>query len=105
MDISLAHFQKLKELLQSKSIKAAYDLVHWLSDNFENIIIVSGNHDSRSSKVLARSGFEKEATQVFRPDLLSRIANGEELDDLGISLQKETLPTSIINLWILGMSG
>lgn len=81
-------FSKAKRIAAIKEYQAAYNLVHWLSDNFENIIIVSGNHDSRSSKVLARSGFEKEATQVFRPDLLSRIANGEELDDLGNLITK-----------------
>lgn len=81
-------FSKAKRIAALKEYQAAYDLVHWLSDNFENIIIVSGNHDSRSSKVLSRAGFEKEATQVFRPDLLSRIANGEQLDDLGNLLQK-----------------
>ena len=46
-------FSKAKRIAAIKEYQAAYDLVHWLSDNFENIIIVSGgNHDSHRVKFL-----------------------------------------------------
>ena len=35
----------------------------------------------------ARADFKKDATQVLRPDLLARIANGELLDEHGASNQ------------------
>lgn len=66
-----------------KEYMAAFDFVKELSEKFESVIIVSGNHDRRPAKALSRSDFEKEASQVLRPDLLARIANGEMLNEFG----------------------
>jgi len=59
---------------------SAFDLVRILADNFEKVVIVSGNHDYRTSRAVQKSGLDLEATQILRPDLLARIANGEELN-------------------------
>lgn len=81
-------FSKSKRVAALKEYNAAFDLVHFLSDNFENIVIVSGNHDYRTSRAVQKAGFEKEASQVFRPDLLARIANGEKLNKYGELIEK-----------------
>ena len=81
-------FSKSKRVAALKEYNAAFDLVHFLSDNFENIVIVSGNHDYRTSRAVQKAGFEKEASQVFRPDLLARIANGEKLNKYGELIDK-----------------
>lgn len=76
-------FSKSKNIAALKEYKVAFDLVHFLSDNFEKVILVSGNHDYRTTRALKTSGFTDEATKVYRPDLLFRIANGERLDHYG----------------------
>lgn len=81
-------FSKSKRVAALKEYNAAFDLVHFLSDNFENIVVVSGNHDYRTSRAVQKAGFEKEASQVFRPDLLARISNGEKLNKYGELIEK-----------------
>ena len=76
-------FSKSKNIAALKEYKVAFDLVHFLSDSFEKVVLVSGNHDYRTTRALKSSGFTDEATKVYRPDLLFRIANGEKLDDYG----------------------
>jgi predicted phosphodiesterase len=73
-------FSKSKRIAALKEYRSAFDLVKILSDNFESVVIVSGNHDYRTSRAVQKSGLEKEASQILRPDLLARIANGEELN-------------------------
>ena len=81
-------YSKSKRIAAIKEYMAAFDLVYFLSNNFEQVVIVSGNHDARTSRALASNGFEQEASQVFRPDLLGRIASGEELDKYGNLIKK-----------------
>lgn len=81
-------YSKTKKIAAIKEYLAAFNLVRYLSSTFKQVVIVSGNHDARASRALIYSGLEKEATQVFRPDLLARIANGEELDEEGILINK-----------------
>jgi predicted phosphodiesterase len=81
-------FSKSKRIAALKEYRSAFDLVKILSDNFESVVIVSGNHDYRTSRAVQKSGLEKEATQVLRPDLLARIANGEELNQFGELVKK-----------------
>ena len=71
-----------------KEYRMAFDFVKELTERFEKIVIVSGNHDRRPAKTLARNDFEKEATQILRPDLLARIANGEMLNEFGECTKK-----------------
>ena len=81
-------FSKAKRIAALKEYIAAFELVNYLSDNFPKVVIVAGNHDIRPAKALARAGFEKEESQVLRPDLLARIANGEKLDEYGDLIEK-----------------
>ena len=81
-------FSKSKNIAAIKEYQAAFDLVHYLSDNFEKVVLVSGNHDYRTTRALKTSGFAEDATKVYRPDLLCRIANGEKLDHLGNLVEK-----------------
>lgn len=81
-------FSKSKRIAALKEYISAFDLVKILSDNFESVVIVSGNHDYRTSRAVAHSGLDQEATQILRPDLLARIANGEQLNEYAELVQK-----------------
>lgn len=81
-------YSKSKRVAAIKEYMAAFDLVYFLANSFKQVVIVSGNHDARTSRALASNGFEQEATQVFRPDLLARIAAGEELNKYGDLIKK-----------------
>lgn len=79
---------KAKRIAALKEYMAAFELVEYCSLNFPKVIIVAGNHDIRPAKALAKAGFEKEESQVLRPDLLARIANGEKLNESGELIEK-----------------
>ncbi len=81
-------YSKTKRIAAIKEYVAAFDLVRYLSSEFKQVVIVSGNHDSRASRTLAQNGIDKDASQIFRPDLLARIANGEELNEEGMLINK-----------------
>jgi predicted phosphodiesterase len=76
-------YGRAKRIAALKEYRAAFEFVRRLSENFPKVVIVSGNHDRRPAKTLARNDFEKDATQILRPDLLARIANGEVLNEAG----------------------
>jgi predicted phosphodiesterase len=65
-----------------------FKLVKFLSENFEHVAITLGNHDVRVSTMLSKKGISRDASQVLGPDLLARIANGEELDSTGMLVAK-----------------
>lgn len=88
-------YSKTKKIAAIKEYIAAFNLVRYLSNEFPQVVIVSGNHDSRASRALGYNGFEKEASQIFRPDLLARIANGEELDEAGMLVHKHSFSNVI----------
>jgi predicted phosphodiesterase len=81
-------FSKSKNIAAIKEYKMAFDLVHYLSDNFEKVVLVSGNHDYRTSRALKMAGFDKDASSVYGGDLLFRIANGEKLNDQAVLEEK-----------------
>ena len=81
-------FAKSKNISALKEYTAAFDLVHYLSDHFEKVVLVCGNHDYRTTRAVKTAGFAEDAAKVFRPDLLSRIANGEKLDTYGNLVNK-----------------
>jgi predicted phosphodiesterase len=81
-------YSKAKRIAALKEYMAAFELVKRLSESFNLVIIVRGNHDDRPARTLAKKEFETEATQVLRPDLLARIANGEALDESGDLIAK-----------------
>jgi predicted phosphodiesterase len=74
-------FSKSKSIAAIKEYRMAFDLVHYLSDHFENVVLVCGNHDYRTTRAVKQAGFNKEASAVFGSDLLFRISNGEKLDE------------------------
>lgn len=76
-------YGRAKRIAALKEYRAAFELVRSISESFPQVVIVSGNHDRRPAKTLSRNDFEKEASQILRPDLLARIANGEILDEHG----------------------
>lgn len=81
-------FSKSKNIAAIKEYKMAFDLVHYLSDNFEKVVLVSGNHDYRTSRALKMAGFSNDASSVYGGDLLFRIANGEKLNDQAVLEEK-----------------
>lgn len=81
-------FSKSKNIAALKEYQMAFDLVHYLSDNFSKVVLVSGNHDYRTTRAVKTAGISDEAAKVYRPDLLSRIANGEKLDQFGRLVEK-----------------
>jgi predicted phosphodiesterase len=76
-------FEKTKNIAAIKEYIAAFDLVHYLSNNFPTVVIVSGNHDYRTTRAMKQSGLSSDVMKVYRPDLLSRIAAGEQLNGFG----------------------
>lgn len=81
-------YKRAKRIAALKEYIAAFELVKMCSEIFPNVVIVSGNHDERPAKALQRAHFEKDQTQVLRPDLLARIANGERLNESGELVEK-----------------
>lgn len=81
-------FDKAERVSALVEYQAAFELVTILSEIFPEVYLVNGNHDARVSRTLKSIGFEKERTQILRPDLLARIANGEKLDDTGMLVEK-----------------
>ena len=51
-------------------------------------MLTEGNHDDRAARALKGVGMGKDASQVLRPNLLARIANGERLDATGMLVEK-----------------
>ena len=81
-------FEKAKRIAALKEYIAAFELVKYCSENFPQVAIVCGNHDIRPARHLKKMGFEKEESQLLRPDLLARIANGEKLNEEGDLIEK-----------------
>jgi len=81
-------FEKNKSIAALDEYRIAFEFIRMLSERFPKVVLVSGNHDIRASRVLKQTGFNKDATQVLRPDLMARIANGELLDETGMLVAK-----------------
>lgn len=81
-------FEKNKRIAALDEYRAAFDFIKILSENFPQVVLTEGNHDDRASRALARLGFEKEESQVLRPCLMARIANGELLDSTGMLVEQ-----------------
>lgn len=76
-------FTKSKRIPALVEYRAALEFIQHLSENFPQVVLVEGNHDVRVSRALGRANMQIEETQVLRPNLIARIANGEELDEFG----------------------
>lgn len=81
-------FSKSKNIAALKEYKVAFDLVHYLSDNFETVVLVCGNHDYRTTRAIKTAGFNQDASSVFGTDLLFKISNGEKLNERGELVEK-----------------
>ena len=76
-------FSRARRIAAIYEYMAAFELVQMCAETFPMVVLIEGNHDRRPAKTLVRSDFEKEATQILRPDLLARIANGEKINEAG----------------------
>lgn len=81
-------FEKSKTIAALDEYRAAFSFVEMLSKHFPRVILVDGNHDVRASRAVKMAGLPKEASQVLRPNLIARIANGEKLDSQGMLVEK-----------------
>lgn len=81
-------FEKHKNIAALDEYRAAFAFVELLAQHFPKVVLVDGNHDVRVSKAIKTAGFPKEASQVLRPNLIARIANGEKLDSSGMLVDR-----------------
>ena len=85
---SASMFPKSKKVPMLIEYQCAFKFVKLISELVPHVVLVNGNHDARASRYMKDTGFPEDVAQVLRPDLLARIANGEELDDTGMLVQK-----------------
>ncbi len=81
-------FEKHRRIAANDEYMCAFDFIDSMRKRFKKVIVVEGNHDIRVAKAVKRHGFDKEASQVLRPNLLARIANGERLNQFGVLVEK-----------------
>ena len=81
-------FPKNKSVAALDEYNAAFSFIEMLSGIFPQVILVDGNHDVRAARSVKELGLSKEATQILRPNLMARIANGERLDNQGKLIEK-----------------
>ena len=83
-------FTKNKSIAALDEYRTAFAFIEMLSKAFPKVVLVDGNHDIRAARALKEASFSKEATSVLRPNLISRIANGERLGADGKLIEKLT---------------
>lgn len=81
-------FAKAKRISALVEYRCVHEFVKLCSEIFPEVYLVDGNHDIRSASDLKSNGFEKERSQILRPNLMARIANGEVLDETGMLVDK-----------------
>lgn len=81
-------FTKERTIAAIDEYNAALFFIDILRKKFKEVHLVEGNHDARPAKYLARQGVERGAFEVLRPNLLSRLANGEVLDRTGMVVDR-----------------
>lgn len=81
-------FAKSKRVSGLLEYRCVFDFVKLCSETFSQVVLVDGNHDIRVSRYLSDNKLEREVTQILRPNLMARIANGEELDPYGTLIKK-----------------
>jgi predicted phosphodiesterase len=83
-----SRFEKGKRISALAEYQLAFAFVTMLSERFSEVYLVDGNHDIRVASYLKKQGLEIEESQILRPNLIARIANGEKLDDTGMLIDK-----------------
>ena len=81
-------FAKNKSIAALDEYRAAFLFIKMLSEKFPKVILVDGNHDIRAGKALKGAGFNQDSSQILRPNLMARLANGELLDESGLLVKK-----------------
>ena len=81
-------FEKHKRVAALDEYRTAFEFVKMCSEIFPRVYLVDGNHDVRTARALGRAAFDTEASQIFRPNLIARLANGELLDETGLLVEK-----------------
>ena len=81
-------FEKHSKIAALDEYNMGFDFIALLAKQFPKVVIVEGNHDARPSRALKIAGLPKEATDILKPNLLARIANGERLDSTGLVIEK-----------------
>lgn len=79
--LAYSSFGPERKVLVVHEYMQAFDLVKTISERFPKLYLISGNHDVRVAKGLGRAALTDEQIPILRPDLLARIANGEELNE------------------------
>lgn len=83
-----SHYTQDKMVSGLHEYRGVFELVKYLRTKFGRIFITSGNHDKRLTRSLNELGWPSDKYSVLGPDLLARIANGEELDATGLLVKK-----------------
>ena len=81
-------YPKGKTVCAALEYICAFEFVHMLSQLFNKVYIVAGNHDIRTERYLKENGVPKELHKILGPNLLARIANGERIDQTGTLIEK-----------------
>jgi predicted phosphodiesterase len=83
-----SRFEKDKDIAAIEEYMAAFDFIEHCSKTFPKVILISGNHDVRTSSLLKKAPINQAALTVFETDLIARIANGERLNRQGQLVEK-----------------
>lgn len=81
-------FEKDKRYAVLDEYRIAFEFVESMSKIFPKVVLIDGNHDVRAARALKLAGFGEETSQIFRPNLIARIANGEKLSASGQLVEK-----------------
>jgi len=81
-------YQKSKQLAAIDEYRSAFDFIKSIQPFFKDIWITEGNHDARIYKYLSDKFIPSAASSLFQPNLLARMANGEELSASGDLIKK-----------------
>jgi predicted phosphodiesterase len=82
-------FEKNKSIAALDEYRVAFAFIEMLSERFPKVVLVDGNHDIRAARAVRQQGFGKDASQILRPNLMARLANGELLDASGLLVEKK----------------
>lgn len=87
-------FKKSKTVSALDEYRSVFAFIKNLTEIFPKVVLTAGNHEDRVSKALD-SAFPRNMTEIFRPDLLARIANGENLTRSGQLTQDKEMKKKI----------
>jgi predicted phosphodiesterase len=80
---AFSSYSKSKSVQAIDEYKIAFEFVKYLSETFEQVYLVDGNHEGRVGRALRRTDLPKETHKFYGTSLMARIANGEMLKSDG----------------------